>query len=381
MKKILIINDLLQGGGVEKLMLDIVNYFHNKYEITVMTKENNNDHKKVLPDNVHYMSFGALNNEYSGNVFAMTVGRIKHRLQINEIKKAINNQKFDVLLCMKEGWTMNDALIFAGDIPYKIAWVHTDYSKSYYTGDIYKTAEAEIAIMKNYNKIICVSKVIEESIKTVIGNPGNLTVTYNPVDKDDIVSKAKEPVEDIFRSERPLFVSVGRLNIQKGYDVLMEVCNLLNSDGYEYDVWIIGGGEKCNNYQFLHSLEDQIRRYHLDNVYLLGAKKNPHKYVRQADWFLSTSRYEGYSYVSQEAAIVGKPLMLTECSGVMELLGLESNGIVMENSFKGIYYGMKKVIENPELSKEYSNRIKIKTHKEYWDDQMQKIEKLFMSEE
>ena len=208
MKKILIINDLLQGGGVEKLMLDIVNYFHNKYEITVMTKENNNDHKKVLPDNVHYMSFGALNNEYSGNVFAMTVGRIKHRLQINEIKKAINNQKFDVLLCMKEGWTMNDALIFAGDIPYKIAWVHTDYSKSYYTGDIYKTAEAEIAIMKNYNKIICVSKVIEESIKTVIGNPGNLTVTYNPVDKDDIVSKAEEPVEDIFRSERPLFVSV-----------------------------------------------------------------------------------------------------------------------------------------------------------------------------
>ena len=161
----------------------------------------------------------------------------------------------------------------------------------------------------------------------------------------------------------------------------MEVCNLLNSDGYEYDVSIIGGGEKCNNYQVLHSLEDQIRRYHLDNVYLLGAKKNPHKYVRQADWFLSTSRYEGYSYVSQEAAIVGKPLMLTECSGVMELLGLESNGIVMENSFKGIYYGMKKVIENPELSKEYSNRIKIKTHKEYWDDQMQKIEKLFMAEE
>ena len=66
----------------------------------------------------------------------------------------------------------------------------------------------------------------------------------------------------------PVFVTVGRLNWQKGYDILLEVCNLLNAENLKYEVWIIGGGEEWNHYQVLHDLEEQIRRYHLDNVYL-----------------------------------------------------------------------------------------------------------------
>lgn len=63
---------------------------------------------------------------------------------------------------------------------------------------------------------------------------------------------------------------MGRLNLQKGYDILLEVCNLLNKEGYEYDVWIVGGGESWNKYQVQHDLEHQIFKYHLDNVYLAG---------------------------------------------------------------------------------------------------------------
>lgn len=381
MKKLLVMNDLLQGGGVERLMLDIVNYFHDKYEITVFTKEYDDNYANLLPENVEYICYGTMPYWEENGKLSQTVSKIRHKLQIINISNKIKQKHFDVLLCMKEGWTMHDALIFCKDIPHKIAWVHTDYSKSYYTGDIYQTAEAERVVMQKFNRVICVSKIIEDSIKTVIGNPGNLVVRYNPLDKEKIIRKSQEPVEDIKRKERPLFVSVGRLNVQKGYDILLEVCNLLNADGFEYDVWIIGGGEASNHYQVLHSLEDQIRRYHLDNVYLLGAKDNPHKYVREGDWFLSSSRYEGYSYVSQEAAIVGKPLMLTECSGVLELLGSEENGIVMENSVKGIYYGMRRTMEHPELAKEYTGKVKVFSHREYLDDRMQEIESLFMEDE
>ena len=35
--KILVVNDILQGGGVEKLMYDFVTYFCDKYEITILT--------------------------------------------------------------------------------------------------------------------------------------------------------------------------------------------------------------------------------------------------------------------------------------------------------------------------------------------------------
>ena len=38
-KKILIVNDLIQGGGVEKLMYDLVTHWNDKYHITIMTYE------------------------------------------------------------------------------------------------------------------------------------------------------------------------------------------------------------------------------------------------------------------------------------------------------------------------------------------------------
>ena len=228
-----------------------------------------------------------------------------------------------------------------------------------------------------YHHVVCVSQVIVDSIKKVIGDPGNLVMQYNPLDKEEIVRKSLESVEDIQRSERPLFVTVGRLNIQKGYDVLLEVCNLLNAEGYQYDVWIVGGGESWNKYEVMHDLEDRIARYHLDNVYLLGHRDNPHKYVKQGDWFLSTSRYEGYSYVSQEAAIIGKALMLTECSGVMELLGSNENGIVMENSYKGIYYAMRDAIKDKAMSERYTGKVEIESAEYYGEERLKAIERLF----
>ena len=37
MKKVLIVNDLIKGGGVEKLLYDFVYRWHDKYDITVMS--------------------------------------------------------------------------------------------------------------------------------------------------------------------------------------------------------------------------------------------------------------------------------------------------------------------------------------------------------
>lgn len=269
------------------------------------------------------------------------------------------------------------AMTYGEYIPKKIAWVHTDYTSSYYTKDWYKTEENEVNFMKKFDNVICVSKVIQNSIKEVIGDPGNLIVRYNPVDMSEIIEKSREPVEDIRRSERPLFVTVGRLNDQKGYDRLMEICHIMNTEGHKYDVWIIGGGEAWDNYGVQRKLEGLISKFKLDNVYMLGPKKNPYKYMALGDWFLSTSRYEGFSYVSQEAAILNKPLILTECAGVMELLQEKDNGIVMENSIAGIYLGMRDVILNPEKKEQYTNRIPEEMVKNCWDDRMKQIESLF----
>lgn len=375
--KILVVNDLLQGGGVEKLMYDIVMQFHDKYEITILTDKMDRDFGSLYPENVKYIY-------QMEKAYPFFKNRIKRKLihykkKYNEwkLKRRIARIKFDVMLCMKEGWIMLMALTYGETIPCRISWNHTDYSKSYYTKDWFRTAENEIKCMQKFHHIVCVSQVIMDSIKSVIGDPQNLMVLYNPLDKIEILHKGSEPVVDISRHECPLFVTVGRLNRQKGYDILLEVCNLLNAEGYVYDVWIIGGGEGWNNYEVLHDLEDKIYRYNLKNVYLLGSKANPYKYMKQGDWFLSTSRYEGYSYVSQEAALLGKALMLTSCSGVMELLGCNDNGVVLENSFKGIYLGMREAIIDAGRFHLYEKKVPIKDAQYYKEERMNAIEQLW----
>ncbi len=374
--RILVVNDLLQGGGVEKLMKDVVMYFRKEHEVAILTDKKDADFDKIYPSDVKY--FYQMEEDYpkGRNKLERRLIARKRRNTEAKLKEEIRSMNFDVLLCMKESWIMWMAITYGEYIPKRIAWVHTDYNKSYYTKEWY-TPEQEIRMMQRYQHVVCVSQVILDSIKDVIGDPGNLVRCYNPLDVKDILEKAAEPVEDIQRSERPLFVTVGRLNLQKGYDILLEVCNLLNKEGYQFDVWIIGGGESWNKYQVQHDLENQIFRYKLDNVYMLGYKSNPHKYVKQADWFLSSSRYEGFSYVSQEAAIIGKPLVLTECAGVMELLGSRENGIVMENSFAGIYYGMKEALNHPEMAQEYVKRMDVPDEYYYGEGRMKQIEKLF----
>lgn len=375
--RILVVNDILQGGGVEKLMYDLVMRLRQNHEVAILTDKKDDDFDKIYPSDVTY--FYQMEKEYPKGKNRLERKRIKYQKDKTEskLKSDIRNKNFDVMLCMKESWIMWMAITYGEYIPKRIAWVHTDYKKSYYT-KAWFSAEDEVRMMQRYNYVVCVSQVIMDSIKEVIGDPGNLVLRYNPLDQEDILKKAAEPVEDIKRNERPLFVTVGRLNIQKGYDILLEVCNLLNKEGYKYDVWIIGGGESWNQYEVLHNLENQIFRYNLDNVYLLGFKENPHKYVKMGDWFLSSSRYEGFSYVSQEAAIIGKPLVLTECAGVMELLKSKDNGIVMENSYAGIYYGMKEAIEHPEKKQEFLERMGTHEASYYGEKRFKKIESLFM---
>ena len=121
-------------------------------------------------------------------------------------------------------------------------------------------------------------------------------------------------------------------------------CHMLEKDGLKYELWIIGGQEPWGDEH--NKLYRAHKRLNLKNVKFIGPRNNPYKYMRAADWFLSSSIFEGYSLVSQEAAVLDTPMLLTDCSGVRELLGDSEYGIVMETSVVGIYEGMKKVIEN-----------------------------------
>ena len=354
MKKILIVNDYIKAGGVEKLLHDFVNRWHDKYDITVMSVYKMKEFYDYYPENVHYTfktAWPYTKNSIGISYLLHLVKRAYCKVRYTYLQK---HNDFDVIIALKDG----DTTKFVADFkaPRKFAWYHTDYSNYYYSEYLYGSAQNEFEVLKSYNNVVCVSEDIKKSLIEVLGDTGNYVVKYNPLDVEQIEYDGNEPVVDVKKVEgRPMFVVVGRINYQKGYDLLLEAAHMLELENYEFDVVVVGGRESFGDEY--DRIMRAVKRLNIKNVKFIGLRDNPYKYMKMADWFLSTSIFEGYSLVSQEAALLDVPLLLTDCSGVRELIGDNEYGIVMESSVIGIYNGMKKVLDNPELHDFYKDKI------------------------
>ena len=110
----------------------------------------------------------------------------------------------------------------------------------------------------------------------------------------------------------------------------------------------------------MNKIEEYLKKNNLESSFtFLGFKENPYKYVSKCDLYVCSSRREGFSTAVTEALVLGVPVVSTECSGAVELLG-ENNeyGIVVENSEEGIYQGMEQMLANKNALKEYREKAK-----------------------
>ncbi len=163
-----------------------------------------------------------------------------------------------------------------------------------------------------------------------------VVVQYNAVDSTEILEKAKEDI-DLVPNKTLQMVTIGRLEKQKGYSRLLECLGKLKKRGYDFGLWILGEGTQRRE------LEELIVQFNMENnVFLLGFKDNPYKYLNKCDVFVCSSYAEGFSTVATEAIILGKPVFTTNCAGMYELFNGESCGQIVNNTDKDLY----KMLEN-----------------------------------
>ena len=61
-----------------------------------------------------------------------------------------------------------------------------------------------------------------------------------------------------------------------------------------------------------------------------------------------------------ESLILGKPVVTTPCSGMDELLGDNEFGLITGDSTEGIYQGLKRMLDSPELRTHYAQQALIR---------------------
>ena len=123
----------------------------------------------------------------------------------------------------------------------------------------------------------------------------------------------------------PIFITVTRLVEQKGLDVLLRACAKVFRVLPFWRLAIVGDGPLR---QQLESLADQLGI--ADRVEWVGHVRDPAPYLRAAEFFVLTSRFEGSPNALLEAMALGLPAVISDASpGPIELIGGGAAGLVV----------------------------------------------------
>ena len=383
-KNILFVVDERRMGGVSVLFEDMMNMLDiSKYNIDLLVLHNNGEMLDHLPQSINVIYgtsyFEAVDYTISEVlktknvslimkkikiVLDMKTGRIEQ--SIKKERKKILSKKYDIEIAFKDGFT---ALFTAfGDSKKKIHWLHYEYKK---TNPNAKYDKLFKKILPTFDKIIAVSDNVKKYFNDIYDLNDKVDVIYNIIDQDKIKNKSNEPCDIILNKDEFNIVSVGRLHPMKGYDRLIKAMGRLKNDGILNNVKlrIYGDG---SNFEELKSLIDNLSLN--DNVYLMGKVTNPYKYVKGSDLFVLPSIYEPFGLVIVEALSLKVPVLAASNSATSKLINDNYDGIIVENSENGIYDGLKKIILNRSLVKEYKNNLE----NYFYDnnDMLRKIEQI-----
>ena len=202
----------------------------------------------------------------------------------------------------------------------KAAFIHVDYEKAGYTRALDK--DCYLA----FDKIFTVSDEVREAfLKAYPELPDKTEVFHNILNKEEIVRRAGEGggFADGFTGIRLL--SVGRLTAQKAFEVSVDAMKRLKDAGKNVRWYVLGEGDQRKK------LQEQIDAMGLTEDFILyGAVNNPYPFMKQADIYVHASRFEGKSIAIQEAQILGKPMVVSDCSGNREQVCRGEDGLMCD---------------------------------------------------
>lgn len=173
--------------------------------------------------------------------------------------------------------------------------------------------------------------------------PGsNGCVIPNPVVFPIPATEPKVDPRSVLKPDRKLIITVGRLENQKGFDILIDAYARLAEDFPDWDLVVLGEGSEREH------LEEQIKQKGLSSRFFLpGRVGNMGDWYARSDFFVMSSRFEGFPNVLVEAMAYGKPAVSFDCdTGPADIIENEVNGFLVspEEGEQGLSRAMGKMI-------------------------------------
>lgn len=324
----------MEGGGVEKNLILIANYFaQNHINIKLITYKNKfsnllNSKIKIITPNKKSINKSKYY-KYFVCLFILLNTFLRHDSVIFSFQANI----YAIILCK----LFNKKII-----------VRSNSSPSGWNKNLLKNFIFKIFLKKS-DVLIVNSKIFKKEMDNKFNT--NSKFIPNPLNKNEIILKSKKTVKvNVFKKNCLNIINIARFTDQKDHFTLLKAFKKIHKK-IKIRLLIIGYGpnkKKIINFILSNNLSKK--------VVVKSFKKNPYPYIKKSDLFVLSSKYEGLPNVLLEAIALKKYVISSNCpTGPKEILGGGKYGTL----FKISNYNQlaKHIIDFSKNKKTYKKKI------------------------
>ena len=358
MKRILIVNNNMKVGGVQKSLCNLLWAVSGEYEVTLCLFHAAGACLEELPSNVRVMECGGpvrylavsqgqcrgIHKLLRGGLAAMcrVFGRDRVMKLILSVQRKVPGE-YDCALAFLHNGTISS---FYGGVQEfvlkkvnarkKAAFLHCDY------GNCGADHPRNNAILKQFDRIAACSEGCARAFEACLPELARKCVTVTNFHRyDQIRALAAAPI--IYEKGWVNGLCVARLAHEKAIERAIAATAAARDAGFAFRLHLVGGGgmEKA-----LRELTAQLGLE--DRVVFHGERSNPYPYMAGADLFLLTSYHEAAPMVIDEAVCLGLPVLTVKTTSSREMVTLRQAGWVCDNDQAALNEALLGLLKEPQ---------------------------------
>lgn len=290
------IGDLNNSGGTERVSSVIASELqHRGYQIHILSLQCGNKPFFELADGIHISQLFTK----AGR------GMLRLPITIMRLRRYLRQQQIDILIDVESMLALYALPAVVGLNIRHICWEHFNYSVD--LGKASRRLARKLAA-RFADDVVTLTERDKQLWLTNTTCKANITAIPNPV--------TISPPTEINLHKEKLFLAVGRLTYQKGFDLLLQAWAQVALLHPDWRLRIVGDGEDKT------MLEQLRRKLNIEaSTELVPKTNNIAAHYQQAAFFVMSSRFEGLPLVLIEAQAYGLPIVSFDCdTGPAEII-------------------------------------------------------------
>ncbi len=255
------------------------------------------------------------------------------------------------------GYSNDLTTIFRGLTCNKTIYAHNDMEKEVMERHLIRS-EVLTRAYQEYDSVAVVTEDIKyiaeriaEKLPYRVGKKAHVTVAKNVIDYQRVlelsgqelalddttqINVSFERLQEILSGKATKFINIGRFSAEKGHARLLNAFDRIYEENPDTYLIIIGGRGALYEETLKHA--QNLKSY--DHIVIILFMSNPYALLKQCDYFIFSSLYEGFGLVLAEADIVGVRCVSTDIDGP-RLFMQRYGGTLVEDSEQGVYDAMR----------------------------------------